>query len=217
MEKQVPAHVRRGQETRQRVLASTVGIARSEGLDALTIGRISDLNSLTKAGLLGHFPSKVDLQLSTIDRGREEFMGAVIAPIWSKPEGAERLGALLHRWIVHVSGTDGGCMLASIAAEFDARPGVIRDKIADELRGWLAVLESEIAAGVRAGEFKADTDPGSLAFELHGIELSMNLRVQLLGELAARDLAAGSITRAVSGCATRKGKAAFARGWEAYR
>lgn len=213
--KPVAVHRPRGRDTRIRVLASTVGIARAEGLEALTIGRVSSMNSLTKAGLLGHFPSKLALQMSTIDRGREEFRSAVALPASRHDPGAERLGAVLQRWTTYTDGLGGGCMYASIASEFDSRPGEVRDRIARDMGEWLAFLEGEVATGLGNGEFRAATDAARLAFELQGILLSMNLRRQLADDIGARDMAKASILDIVAARATRKGKAAFHRGWEA--
>jgi AcrR family transcriptional regulator len=210
---ELPAHRLRGQLTRRRVLEHTVDLARREGLEALTIGRVAEGNAITKAGLLGHFPSKADLQLSTVDAGRAGFIADVVAPASGRPEGIERLGALLRRWIDHGAQQPGGCFIASIAAEFDARPGAVRDRIAAMVHEWLQVLEGMIRRATRIGEIKAGTDARRLAFELHGYELSMNLRAQLLGDEAAAALAATAMRSAVLACASRKGRIAFERGW----
>lgn len=210
---ELPAHRLRGQLTRRRVLEHTVDLARREGLEALTIGRVAEGNAITKAGLLGHFPSKTDLQLSTVNAGREGFIVDVVAPASGRPEGIERLGALLRRWVDHVARQPGGCFIASIAAEFDARPGEVRNRIAAMAQEWLRLLEGMIQFAIRTGEIKTGIDAGRLAFELHGHELSMNFRVQLLGDDAAVGVAATAMRSAVLGCATRKGRIAFERGW----
>jgi AcrR family transcriptional regulator len=212
--KELPAHMQRGHQTRERVMAQAVEIARSEGLEALTIGRVAALNDITKAGLLGHFPSKIELQLATVEAGREAFFTAVVLPALQAPAGAHRLGVLLRGWIDHVANKPGGCFFASIAAEFDAKPGVVRDRIADLMREWLGALERMLEGARNQGDLQEAADARLLAFELHGIELSMNLRTQLLGEAAAAAMAAQAMRDCVEAQATRKGKFALARGWE---
>jgi AcrR family transcriptional regulator len=216
-ERELPAHMLRGQQTRDRVLGLAVEIARSEGLEALTIGRVAGINSITKAGLLGHFPSKIELQLATIDAGRQAFFAAVVAPALERPAGTERLGTLLRLWIDHVANKDGGCLFASIAAEFDSKPGVVRDRIAGLMREWLGALGRMVEEAKALGDLVATTDAQQLAFELHGHELSMNLQVQLLGEAIATARAAEAMRSSIEARATRRGKLALAKGWELSR
>ena len=68
----------------------------------------------------------------------------------------------------------GGCFFAAAMAEFDARPGVVRDTIAMLQRQWLDLLERAAQDGVQRGELQRDLNPVQLGFELEAAMLSAN-------------------------------------------
>ena len=58
---------RDGQRTRALILERATHVASAKGLDALTIGGLAGQVGLSKGAVANHFPSKIDLQLSTIE------------------------------------------------------------------------------------------------------------------------------------------------------
>src|SRR6185503_19936906 len=59
----------------------------------------------------------------------------------------------------------GGCFFYSAAAEFDARPGRVRDAISHAVRDWTSFYERVIRQAQELGELDPATDPAQLAFE----------------------------------------------------
>jgi AcrR family transcriptional regulator len=166
--------------TREAILERAVDLASTEGLEGLTIGRLASELGLSKSGLFGHFGSKEDLQLATIEQASRRFIEEVVRPAYEKPEGPERLRALCDRYLDHL-GSDvfpGGCFWAAAAAEFDARPGPVHDAVKEAAAAWVAELERQAKA---AG---AD-DPGQLAFELYSLAQGANFSFQLFGDREA--------------------------------
>ncbi|MFT4050050.1 MAG: TetR/AcrR family transcriptional regulator [Solirubrobacterales bacterium] len=163
--------------TRERILDHSVQIASAEGLESLTIGRLAADLGMSKSGLFGHFGSKEELQLATIEAGSEIFGRTVIRPARDEAEGAERLSRLVHNFVDYLEGAtfEGGCFWGSVSAEFDNRPGPVRDMIKEKLSVWLDVLREQATA---AG---AD-DPEQLTFELYSICQGANLQYQLFGD-----------------------------------
>lgn len=202
----VPAHILRGQQTRERVMEQAVQIATREGLEALTIGRIAEATGIAKATLLGHYESKEQLQLATLDAGSQKFVTQVIGPASALPEGIVRLNGLLEHWMAHVVATEGGCLFASVTAEFDARPGAVRDRIRQSLRVWLSALSGQVLLAKQLKHLTPKTDPEQLVFNLHGIELALNLRVQLFDERAAIARARAAMQAQIEQAATALGK-----------
>lgn len=166
--------------TRETILERAVQLASTDGLEGLTIGRLASETGMSKSGVFGHFGSKEELQLATVGEASRRFVLEVLGPVLSEPEGAPRLRAYFDRYLVYLrSGAfPGGCFWAASSAEFDDRPGPVRDAIRDAIGAWLAALEHEAAA---AG---AD-DPAQLAFELHSIALGANMRWRLFGDETA--------------------------------
>ena len=177
----------RGASTRQSILEKAVDVASAEGLEGLTIGRLASALALSKSGLFAHFGSKEELQLATVEAAREVFIREVVRPAFGAARGMPRLWRLCDTWLSYVQGDalSGGCFFAAAAAEFDGRPGPVRDRIAAIMREWLATLGREVAATRDAGQLDPAADPAQLAFEFNALELGANWAFQLHGDRRA--------------------------------
>lgn len=180
--------------TRDRILEHSVQIASAEGLESLTIGRLAADLGMSKSGLFGHFGSKEELQLATIDAGSEIFGRSVIRPARDVPEGSRRLAALVHNFVDYLEQAtfEGGCFWGSVSAEFDNRPGAVREMIKEKLSVWLDVLREQAAS---AGA----SDPEQLTFELYSICQGANLQYQLYGEAEIFARARAALDRLLPG------------------
>ncbi len=166
----------KGAETRAAILDRAVDLASAEGLEGLTIGRLAGELGMSKSGLFAHFGSKQDLQLATVEAAANRFRAAVIEPALEAPEGAPRLRAMADAYLAHLdSGVySGGCFWAATAAEYDDRPGPVRDAIAGAIDAWLAELGRQ-ARGAGLAE------PDRVAFELYAVAMAANSRFRLSG------------------------------------
>jgi AcrR family transcriptional regulator len=167
----------KGAETRAAILDRAVDLASAEGLEGLTIGRLAGELEMSKSGLFAHFGSKQDLQLATVQAAANRFRAAVIEPALEAPEGASRLRAMADAYLDHLdSGVySGGCFWAATAAEYDDRPGPVRDAIAGAIDAWLAELGRQAwAAGL--------AEPDRVAFELYAVAMAANSRFRLSGD-----------------------------------
>jgi AcrR family transcriptional regulator len=165
----------KGSGTRASILARAVDLASAEGLEGLTIGRLSAELRMSKSGLFAHFGSKQELQLATIGAAAEHFKEAVIEPAQDLPEGAPRLRSMAERYLDRLDDYSGGCFWASTSAEYDDRPGPVRDAIAGLLEAWLGELERQARiAGV--------DNPERFAFELFSLVMGANARYRLSGD-----------------------------------
>jgi AcrR family transcriptional regulator len=126
---------------------------------------------MSKSGLFGLFGSKQDLQLATLQVGLDMFVSQVWNPVRKLEPGLPRLRGLVDQWLTFHEhrGFPGGCLLTTAAVEFDARPGPLRDFVADAWQRWEALLEREIGYAIDAGQLPADTEAGDLAFQLTAI------------------------------------------------
>jgi hypothetical protein len=69
----------------------------------------------------------------------------------------------------------GGCFWAAASAEYDDRPGPVRDAIASAMDAWLGELE-------RQARIAGAAEPERLAFELHAVVMGANSRYRLTGD-----------------------------------
>jgi len=168
------ASPKRGAITRAAILDRAADLASVEGLEGLTIGRLASEMGMSKSGLFGHFGSKQELQLATVDAAAERFAAEVVRPALEAPEGAPRLRAMCDGYLAYLESEvfAGGCFWAASSVEFDGRPGPVRDRVRDAVDRWLATLAK------LARDASVD-DPEQLAFELHCIGQGANQRFQL--------------------------------------
>jgi AcrR family transcriptional regulator len=185
----------RGDHTRGRILRRAMDIASLEGLEGLTIGRLATELEVSKSGLFAHFGSKEELRLAVVSSAVELFVAQVIEPAWNEPPGLPRLIRLCDNWLGYSERRvfPGGCFLYSVGAEYDARPGRVRDAIATAKRDWLALYRHTIRDAQQLGELRADVDPVRLAFELDALVNAANSAALLLDDADAYDMARTSI------------------------
>lgn len=165
----------KGAQTREAILDRAVDLATVEGLEGLTIGRLAAELRMSKSGLFAHFGSKQELQLATIAAAAQRFKSRVIDPALDLPDGAPRLRAMAERYLDQLGDYSGGCFWAATSAEYDDRPGPVRDAIAGALDAWLAELERQARiAGV--------DNPPRFAFELYALVMGANARYRLSGD-----------------------------------
>jgi AcrR family transcriptional regulator len=143
---------------------------------------------MSKSGLFAHFGSKQELQLATIGAAAERFRAAVIEPAMSASDGAPRLRAMGERYLDHLDLYAGGCFWGATSAEYDDRPGPVRDAIAGALDAWLGELERQATiAGVER--------PARFAFELYAVVMGANSRYRLSGDREVFEYAREALER----------------------
>lgn len=179
----------KGAETRATILARAVDLASVEGLEGLTIGGLAGELEMSKSGLFAHFGSKQELQLATIEAAAERFR-AVIGPAFEAAAGAPRLRAMSEAYLAHLEQGDypGGCFWAATAAEYDDKPGPVRDAIAAALDAWLGALE-------RQASIAGASEPARFAFELYAVVTAANSRYRLSGDPAVFGYARAGMDR----------------------
>ena len=193
-------HTLRASKTRQEILRISTDIASAEGLEGLSIGRLATELNMSKTGIFAHFGSKEQLQLATVDAAKRVFLEQVVRPSLTHSRGIPRLRAMLENWIGYVERIvfRGGCFFAAASAEFDSRPGPVRDEIASLTKAWLTALQEEIAFARSAKQVKSDVDPVQVAFELHAYVQEANWAFKLFDDKSAFSHARQAIARCIN-------------------
>jgi AcrR family transcriptional regulator len=168
-------------DSREEVLEIAVRRASVDGLEGLTIGTLADEVSMSKAGLHGMFGSKEGLQVAAFERAVEDFMREVWRPVQGREPGLPRLLALIDRWLSYHRRRvlPGGCFVTTATIEFDARPGRLRDAVADARRRMHRALESDVRTAVEAGDLPGGTKPADTAFGLYALASAASQAIQL--------------------------------------
>ena len=171
----------KGERTRHSILTTAAELATQEGLEPLSIGRLAEATGMSKSGLFAHFGSKEELQIATVDHAASLFVGEVIAPAREAPKGLARVWALCDHMVDYAERQvfPGGCFFAATSAEFNNRPGPVRDRISAMLRSWLSYLEHAIEQAQAAGELTNERSAREIAFELDALAQAANAQYQL--------------------------------------
>lgn len=177
----------KGEDTKRTILDAGLEVAASEGLEALSIGRLADRVGMSKSGLFAHFRSKEALQLEVLQHGRAAFAREVVGPAMAAPRGLPRLRALTDRWLgwTFSEERESGCLFLQAAAEYDDREGAVRDLLVSIQRDLIEFLERAAALCVEEGHLREDTLPDQLAYELHGLVMAHHFHTRLLQDPGA--------------------------------
>ncbi|MFC7534883.1 TetR/AcrR family transcriptional regulator [Actinoplanes sp. GCM10030250] len=173
----------RGERTRTAVLDQALLLATVAGLDGLSLNQVADALGVSKSGLFAHWRSKEALQLAVIDHARAQWTDRVIRPALREPAGVRRL------WAVHLSRLrfyeegvlPGGCFFANAQFEFNARPGVIRDRLAVEMGDWMTFLTRLAADAIALGDLRPEADPARLAYQTESLGVCAVMQAPLMG------------------------------------
>ena len=180
-------HRTKGEQTRAAILDAAARLATVDGLEGLSIGHLARATGMSKSGLYGHFGSKLDLQLATIEAARQTFVAEVLRPALRAPKGIQRLLAVCEAFLSHVERRvfPGGCFFSSAAVDVGTRPGPVHDAVAAQRLDWRTVLERLAREAAEQGELKSSIDPAQLAFELQALLVAANTSFILQDEAGA--------------------------------
>ena len=181
----------KGERTRAAILDQALRLVSKAGLDGLTIGTLADATGMSKSGLFAHFGSREELLLAVLAHGQAQFGEVVFQPAMAKPRGLPRLRAMFVHWLDWTESAElpGGCPMIGGAAEFDDKPGPVRDMLAGGQRTWIETLKRAVRQAVDERQLAAGTDPEQIAFEMFGIALVVHHHRRLLGYRKARERA----------------------------
>ena len=192
--------MRKGDQTRTLILNEALTLASQVGLEGLSIGSLAGRLDMSKSGLFAHFGSKEDLQLLTLKQAQTLFFEQVFSPALKQARGLPRLRALFSNWLAWLERSDdlpGGCLMLSASAEYDDRPGAVRDLLVAGQRELRGAIAKAIRLAIDEGHLKPQTDPWQLTFELFGIVLATHHDLRLLGDARALDRARDALERLI--------------------
>ena len=171
----------KGQQTKSAIVEAALGLATQIGLEGLSIGALAEVMKMSKSGVFAHFGSREELQISVIREYHHQFEQEVFFPAMNLPRGLPRLQALFNNWMLRTSAEiDSGCLYISGAAEFDDRPGPVRDALASSVKTWLTALHRSVLQARDEKHLAQDTDATQMSFEIHGLILALHYEARFL-------------------------------------
>ena len=171
----------KGQQTKAAIVDAALGLATQIGLEGLSIGALAEVARMSKSGVFAHFGSREELQISVVREYHIRFENEVFLPILQVERGLPRLRQLFANWTKRTSAEiDSGCLYISGAAEFDDRPGPVRDALASSVKTWLAAVYRTVVQAREEGHLASDIDAEQMVFELHGLILALQYEARFL-------------------------------------
>jgi AcrR family transcriptional regulator len=182
-------------QTRAAIIDRAVETASIEGLEGVTVGKLADDLGMSKAGVIGHFGNKTELQRAALKKAQAIFLEAVWEPAAGLPGGMPRLTKIADRWVTHLTHCPfpGGCFMTTMSVEWDARSGELHDEVVEGWEGWRDLLVREARRAVKTGDL--DADPQQVAFEMLAIAMGLNQSLQLLDDQRAPARARRALAR----------------------
>lgn len=170
----------KGARSRAAIARRAADVASVEGLAGVSLGRLATDLGISKSGIATLFKTKEALQLAAVRAGRDVFVEQIITPALAVPRGLPRVRALVDRWLGYITDPvfPGGCFRAAVLAEFDSRPGPVRDAVAADHADWMTFLTGEIHKAQELGELTG-RNAAALAFEIDAIVGAANTARQL--------------------------------------
>jgi AcrR family transcriptional regulator len=176
-----PLRPRKGDVTRAAIVEAALALARRDGLESLTIGVLAGETQMSKSGVFAHFGAREELQRAVLEAYAQSFVADVLQPAVRAPRGLPRLRTVLDRWVAWLAREAGqGCLMMAGAAEYDDRPGPLRDAMVAIVTGWKGELLEAIAQAVEAGHLRTNVDAEQLVFEIYGLMLALHQDARLL-------------------------------------
>ena len=171
----------KGQQTKLAIVEAALGLSTQIGLEGLSIGVLAEVTQMSKSGVFAHFGSREELQISVIREYFHRFEQEVFYPALNVPRGLPRVQALFANWMKRVAvELQSGCIFISGAVEFDDRPGPVRDALANSVQTWLNAMLRALVLAKECGDLRADADEQQMAFEIHGLILSLHYEARFL-------------------------------------
>ena len=173
--------LQKGQQTKMAIIDAALGLASQIGLEGLSIGVLAEVTQMSKSGVFAHFGSREELQIRVIREYFHRFEQEVFYPALKQPRGLPRVRALFANWMKRVAvELQSGCIFISGAVAFDDRPGPVRDALASAVQTWLHALTRAVVQAREEGHLVPDADAQQVAFEIHGLILSLHYEARFL-------------------------------------
>jgi TetR/AcrR family transcriptional repressor of nem operon len=155
----------KGEETRERIVATAAPLFNTLGYAGTTMAHLMDASGLEKGGIYRHFESKDEIALAAFDYAWAASRDQVQAYINLETTSVGRLSAVAQGMasLAEDPPIPGGCPLLNAATESDNADGELFDALRERsrraLRALITFTRKLIQAGMASGELHEHLDP----------------------------------------------------------
>ncbi|MBC8077974.1 MAG: TetR/AcrR family transcriptional regulator [Chloroflexales bacterium] len=160
--------MRKGEETRERIVAQAAAVFNVSGYAGTAISDIMRVTHLEKGGIYRHFDTKEQLAHAAFDYAATQVRQRCAAALAGKAHAADVLIAFLgvFRSYAQQPPLPGGCPVLNTAVESDDTNPVLRERARAVVEEWRGTIRGAVLAGIARGEIRASVDAEQLALLL---------------------------------------------------
>jgi TetR/AcrR family transcriptional regulator, transcriptional repressor for nem operon len=149
---------RKGDITRQMIIARTAAVLNQQGYHASSLADIMAATGLEKGGIYHHFRGKDDLALAAFDYAIELVWQRLRTAMRHQPNAAERLIALARAYqdMADEPPLPGGCPILNTGVESSGTHPALRARARGAMDALLHFVEKVIARGQERGEIRPE-------------------------------------------------------------
>jgi len=155
--------MRKGEATRQRIIAEAAPIFNQRGFDGCSMQDLMTATGLEKGGLYRHFANKEDLAAEAFRYALAQNVKVRTEHLDEIPNSLDKLKRVVHLFVELPSAIPGGCPLMNTAIDADDGNPALRDLARKGVQDWRARLVHIVEAGIKANEIRRSTDPRRIA------------------------------------------------------
>src|SRR5262245_41829174 len=145
---------RKGEATRERIVAQTADLLNREGYLRTPVSEIMRVTGLQKGGIYNHFESREALTLEAFGFAVARMRDRLLSALAEKKSSKDKLRALLEAFQCGAAqeAFEGGCPIANLAIETDDADPRLREAARQAMDRLIALFQRIIAEGIDSGE-----------------------------------------------------------------
>lgn len=157
--------MRKGEATRERIIARAAEVFNIYGYAGTSIGAIMQATGLEKGGIYRHFSGKEELALEAFDYAVDRVRERIQSGITGTKHAADTLHAFVQVFCSYIERPPlvGGCPVLNTATEADDTHPILRERARAAVEEWRVLLRTTVISGQARGEICADVDADQVA------------------------------------------------------
>lgn len=174
--------------TRQFIIEQTASIFNTKGYAGTSINDLTEATKLTRGSIYGNFESKEDVALAAFDHNYAKVYDLIRNEMLKRDTWQDKLMVYYEVYSNHsqYSFPVGGCPVLNTATEADDTNAPLRARAIDAIKTWKRNIEKIIDKGVKAGEFRKDTNAPETALAIIAAIEGASMIANLTGEHSYR-------------------------------
>ena len=155
--------MRKGEATRQRIIAEAAPIFNRRGFDGCSMQDLMHATGLEKGGLYRHFANKEELAAEAFRFALAQNVKVRTEHLDEIPNSIDKLKKVIQLFVELPSAIPGGCPLMNTAIDADDGNETLRDLARKGIQDWRARLVRIVETGIKASEIRKPTEPRRIA------------------------------------------------------